>query len=106
MKKRSGFKVMARLIGLVKPLSGYMALAVFMGLAGHLAATFITIFGGYAVTDAAGIKAPFSMTFIIVSVIVFALCRAILQPLYRLQAFGAYKRKGLYRAAQALPRKA
>ena len=35
-----------------------MALAVFMGLAGHLAATFI-IFGGYAVTDAAGIKAPF-----------------------------------------------
>lgn len=79
MKKRSGFKVMARLIGLVKPLSGYMALAVFMGLAGHLAATFITIFGGYAVTDAAGIKAPFSMTFIIVSVIVFALLRGVLR---------------------------
>lgn len=79
MKKRSGFKVMARLIGLVKPLSGYMALAVFMGLAGHLAATFITIFGGYAVTDAAGIKTPFSMTFIIVSVIVFALLRGVLR---------------------------
>ena len=79
MKKRSGFKVMARLIGLVKPLSGYMTLAVFMGLAGHLAATFITIFGGYAVTDAAGIKAPFSMTFIIVSVIVFALLRGVLR---------------------------
>lgn len=79
MKKRSGFKVMARLIGLVKLLSGYMALAVFMGLAGHLAATFITIFGGYAVTDAAGIKAPFSMTFIIVSVIVFALLRGVLR---------------------------
>ena len=27
MKKRSGFAVMARLIGLVKPLSGYMSLA-------------------------------------------------------------------------------
>lgn len=79
MKKRSGFKVTARLIGLVKPLSGYMTLAVFMGLAGHLAATFITIFGGYAVTDAAGIKAPFSMTFIIVSVIVFALLRGVLR---------------------------
>lgn len=79
MKKRSGFKVMARLIGLVKPLSGYMTLAVFMGLAGHLAATFITIFGGYALTDAAGIKAPFSMTFIIVSVIVFALLRGVLR---------------------------
>ena len=33
MKKRSGFAVMARLIGLVKPLSGYMSLAVLMGLA-------------------------------------------------------------------------
>ena len=32
MKKRSGFAVMARLIGLVKPLSGYMVLAVLMGL--------------------------------------------------------------------------
>ena len=46
MKKRSGFQVMARLIGLVKPLAGYMVLAVLMGLAGHLAATFITVFGG------------------------------------------------------------
>ena len=32
MKKRSGFAVMARLIGLVKPLSGYMSLAVLMGI--------------------------------------------------------------------------
>ena len=48
MKKRSGFAVMARLIGLVKPLSGYMVLAVLMGLIGHLCAAFITIFGGYA----------------------------------------------------------
>ena len=49
MKKRSGFKVMSRLIGLVKPLAGYMLLAIFMGLVGHLCAAFITIFGGYAV---------------------------------------------------------
>ena len=27
-KKRSGFTVMLRLIGLVKPLAGYMALAI------------------------------------------------------------------------------
>lgn len=38
MKRRNGFEVMARLIGLVKPLAGYMALAVLMGLAGHLCA--------------------------------------------------------------------
>ena len=46
--KRSGFRVMTRLVGLVKPLTGYMCLAVFMGLLGHLCAAFITIFGGFA----------------------------------------------------------
>ena len=51
MKKeqRSGFIVMARLIGLVRPLGGYMTLAVLLGLIGHMCAAFITIFGGYAV---------------------------------------------------------
>lgn len=39
---------MARLIGLVKPLTGFMLLAILMGLIGHLCAAFITIFGGYA----------------------------------------------------------
>ena len=36
--KRSGFNIMTRLIGLVKPLSGYMCLAITMGLIGHLCA--------------------------------------------------------------------
>ena len=49
MKKRNGFTVMAKLIGLVRPLAGYMLLAIIMGLLGHLAASFITIFGGFAV---------------------------------------------------------
>ena len=40
MKRRSGFAVMARLIGLVKPLTGYMILAVLMGFIGHLCAAF------------------------------------------------------------------
>lgn len=47
--RRSGFQVMKKLIGLVRPLSGYMILAVTMGLAGHLCATFITVFGGFAI---------------------------------------------------------
>ena len=46
MKQRSGFSVMARLVGLVKPLTGYMVLAILMGLAGHLCAAFLTICGG------------------------------------------------------------
>ena len=44
--KRNGFGVMTRLAGLVKPLTGYMILAITMGLIGHLCAAFITIFGG------------------------------------------------------------
>ena len=47
-KVRSGFTVCMKLIGLVKPLTGFMVGAVTMGLAGHLCASFITIFAGYA----------------------------------------------------------
>ena len=79
MKKRSGFVIMARLIGLVRPLAGYMALAVAMGLVGHLAAAFITVFGGFAAADLLGIPTPFTLSFIFVSVIVFALVRGVLR---------------------------
>ncbi len=77
--KRSGFTVMMRLIGLVKPLAGFMFLAVFMGLIGHLCAAFITIFGGYAVAELLHIETPFSLTFLFVGVCVFALARGILR---------------------------
>jgi ATP-binding cassette subfamily C protein len=79
MKKRSGFRVMMRLVGLVKPLAGYMTVAIIMGLAGHLCASFITIFGGYAILDALEFKTPFSIKFIFCSVCVFALLRGILR---------------------------
>ena len=79
MKKRSGFQVMLRLIGLVKPLAGFMILAIVMGLIGHLSATFITVFGGYAVAKLAGLSVPFSLTVIFVSVCVFALVRGVLR---------------------------
>lgn len=46
MKKRSNFKICLKLSGLVKPLSGYMALAVLMGLVGNLCAAFIAVLGG------------------------------------------------------------
>lgn len=52
MKKRSNLTVMMRLIGLVKPLTGYMILAVLLGVVGFLCAIFITIFGGWALLDA------------------------------------------------------
>ncbi|WP_418527566.1 amino acid ABC transporter ATP-binding/permease protein [Longicatena caecimuris] len=78
-KRRNGFTVMARLIGLVKPLAGYMVLAVTMGLIGHLCASFITIFGGYAAAKVLGIDVSFSLAFLFVSVMLFALIRGILR---------------------------
>lgn len=67
---------MAKLIGLVKPLTGYMLLAIFMGLLGHLCACFITILGGCAVLNLLGISVPVSLTAVFVLVVVFAVCRA------------------------------
>ena len=60
MNKRSGFKVMTGLIGMVKPLMGYMLLAILLGFAGHLCAAFITIFGGIAVLNVIGMETAFS----------------------------------------------
>ncbi len=75
-KKRSGFQVMVRLIGLVKPLSGYMVLAIFMGLAGHLCASFITILGAYGVLHVLGIKTSMPLGWIFALSVIFALVRA------------------------------
>lgn len=75
-KKRSGFQVMGRLIGLVKPLSGYMVLAILMGLAGHLCASFITILGAYGVLHVLGIKTVLPLGWIFALAVLFALVRA------------------------------
>jgi ATP-binding cassette subfamily C protein len=77
--KRNGFQVMGRLIGLVRPLSGYMVLAILMGLVGHLCASFITIFGGYAVLNLLGFQAPLSLTMLFVAVVLFAILRGVLR---------------------------
>ena len=76
IRERSGLNVMLKLIGLVKPLAGYMIIAILMGLAGHLCASFITIFGGYAILDVMGYDTGLILVFIGVSVVVFALVRA------------------------------
>ncbi len=70
---------MARLIGLVKPLVGFMVLAVAMGLAGHLCASFITIFGSYAVLGLLGFDTPLGLKAMFASVVLFAVLRAVLR---------------------------
>lgn len=79
MKKRSGFAVMGRLIGLVRPLTGYMIRAVCMGLVGHLCATFITVFGIFGVLDVLGMDSPVPMGAAFAGMAVFALMRGFLR---------------------------
>lgn len=78
-KKRSGFAVMCGLIGMVKPLTGFMTIAVIMGIIGHLMAIFITVFGAMAVLNVLGIKIHFSLEVIFASVLIFALVRGVLR---------------------------
>lgn len=77
--KRSGFHIMTRLIGLVRPLTGYMILAVVMGVVGHLCASFITIFGGYALLMVLHPEWSFDMWFLFVAMLIFALLRGFLR---------------------------
>lgn len=104
---------MARLIRLVKPLTGFMLLAILMGLVGHLCAAFITIFGGYAVLEALHFDTPFTLTALFACVVAFAVVRGFLR--YAEQAcnhFIAFKLLALLRdrgipgAAVALPSQA
>ena len=67
---------MARLVGLVKPLSGYMILAILMGLVGHLCAAFITVLGGYGIVKALNDQ-PTTVLFALV--LIFALVRGFLR---------------------------
>ena len=63
--KRSGFRVMRELVGLVRPLTGYMILAIILGLFGNLCATFITIIGAYAIVGEYNLKILFTILIII-----------------------------------------
>lgn len=76
--KRSGFTVMRKLAGLIRPLSSYMVLAVTLGLAGNLAASFITILGGYGILSVLKMSG-ISLVVLFVSAIVLAVLRGILR---------------------------
>ena len=69
---------MKNLIHLVKPLTGYMILAILMGLLGHLCASFITIFGAFGVLQVLGMWKG-SLGFLFIGVAVFAVLRGILR---------------------------
>ncbi len=77
--KRNHITVMARLVGLVKPLTGYMVLAILMGLAGHLCAAFITVFAGFGLLHLLGLEAPMNVSLVFGCMVVFAAARGLLR---------------------------
>ena len=74
--KKSKINVLLRLIVLVKPLMGYMLLAILLGTLGFLCAHFIPILGGYAILHGVG-EGSISLKTIFILLPVLALCRAV-----------------------------
>ena len=87
-KMRSGIKVMAGLIGMIKPLLGTMLIAILMGCAGNLMATFITIIGGFGFLSVFGVYEGVKLPIVFGLLISFAILRGILR--YAEQASNHY----------------
>lgn len=77
-RKQSGFKIMMRLIKLVKPLAGFMVLAVLLGVTGFLCAIQITVAGSMTLLTAAGINGGLAIKTGCICIIVFAVLRGFL----------------------------
>ena len=77
--RRSALTIMLRLVGLVRPLAGFMILAILMGVLGNLAATFISIFGAYALLSAMGFASSSPMVLLFGGMLLFALVRGLLR---------------------------
>ena len=78
MKKRNGFTVMMRLIGLVRPLTGYMLIAVVLGVAGFVCSTFLTILGAWSLWNTI-INHPEALGGLLVLIAVFGAARGFLR---------------------------
>lgn len=77
-RKQSSLKIMARLIKLVKPLAGFMMLAVILGVTGFLCAIQITVAGSLTLLTAAGIDGGLAVKTGCILIIVFATLRGFL----------------------------
>lgn len=78
MHRRSGIKIMGKLIGLVKPLLHVMTAAVLLGVVGYLFAIFLTILAGVGILHGLGEKNLLSLTVTFGLLTAFAICRGIL----------------------------
>ena len=78
MKKQSKLKTLLRLVNVVKPLTGFMLLAVALGTLGFLSAQFIPILGGYALLAGLGLKGGLRVE-VIIGLLLLAVIRAVLR---------------------------
>lgn len=76
--KRTGVQVMAKLIGLVKPLISVMFLAVMLGVTGFLCAIFLNVFGAEALANVMGFSTGIALKTLLVMLVVFGVARGIL----------------------------
>lgn len=78
MKKRSNWNLTGRLLKLVKPLLAAEITAIVMGVAGFVSATFLTIFGVWAILGLMGFPTPMVQKTMYTWIIIFAVCRGFL----------------------------
>lgn len=79
MRKQSALKIMCRLIVLIKPLIGFMCLAVLLGVLGFLCSTFITILAAEALSLLLGFECGFSLNTLLTVMVVISLARGFLR---------------------------
>lgn len=77
MEHTSNLKIMFRMLKQVKPLSGYMVLAVLTGVIGFVCAIFIPVYGSMAIGTVLGYASHMTVSKLLMIVIVCALFRGV-----------------------------
>lgn len=87
-KRRSAVKIIAGLIGLIKPMIIFMLFAVILGIAGFLCAIFIPVFGSIGALNSIGFDTGLHLKTVFICLMSFGFLRGILH--YGEQAFNHY----------------
>lgn len=106
--RRSGFNIMMKLITLVKPLIGFMFLAIIAGVIGNLAAIFIPAYSSYVIANIVSKADQINLNMSFILLIVLAISRGFLRYVEQLcNHFIAFKllaiiRNKVFRALRRL----
>lgn len=106
--RRSGFNIMMKLITLVKPLIGFMFLAIIAGVIGNLAAIFIPAYSSYVIANIISRADQINLNMSFILLIVLAISRGFLRYVEQLcNHFIAFKllaiiRNKVFRALRRL----